>query len=262
LEPEDKREVVFVNTSAKKLVCREIWGGNKAVDQLVEFGRFYGRLLSLPYDSNGGGDIHFLSTCDRDMLAKIVIADVAGHGDIVSRIAVELRGLLRRNLNEVDNSKLLMSLNDSLGHTLKQGKFVTMAATTFRSDDGRFIYASAGHPTILKYDATRGDWQRLQPLERANSGIPLGIIGNTEYFQQITLLNKDDMLLFYTDGILDVKIAGNGRPSANELIDFCRKVTPPSPKPDEVLTSLITRIEQVSEGGFGDDVTALMVKVS
>lgn len=153
-----------------------------------------------------------------------------------------------------------MSLNDSLGHKLKRGKFVTMAAATFRSEDSAFVYAYAGHPTILRYDAAGAGWQQLRPLERANSGIPLGIIGSTEYFQEMTYVNRADMLLFYTDGLLDVKLNGAARPSANDLIDICRKVTPPQADPDEVLTSLLEYFEQA--GGFGDDVTALLVKVT
>ena len=137
----------------RKLVCREIWGGNERVDELVEFGRLKGRLLSMPFESSGGGDIHFLSLCDREMLSKVVVADVAGHGEVVSDIALELRNLLRENLNEVDNSKLLVSLNDALKHKLKEGRFVTMAAATFNGMDGDFIFAYAGHPTVLRYDA-------------------------------------------------------------------------------------------------------------
>jgi serine phosphatase RsbU (regulator of sigma subunit) len=253
---------VPTNTAVKKLVCREVWGGNSGIDQLVEFGRFQGRLLSLPYDSSSGGDIHILSTCNRDMFAKIVIADVAGHGKIVSDVAVELRNLLRRNLNEIDNSKLLMSLNDSLEHRLKDGKFVTMVAATLQSEDGAFIYAYAGHPTILRYDALSGDWQRLQPAERGSSGIPLGIIGNTRYFQEMTYVNKDDMLLFYTDGLLDIRTPDNGYLGAGDLIDICQKVTPPQPKPDEILTSLLDYIRRRGNGGFEDDVTSLIVKVA
>ena len=256
------RKIVPTHTVAKKLVCTEVWGGNKVVDQLVEFGRFQGRLLSLPYESSSGGDIHLLSTCNRDMLAKIVIADVVGHGSIVSEVAVELRNLLRRNLNEIDNSKLLMSLNDSLGHRLKGGKFVTMVAATFQSDDCAFIYAYAGHPTILRYDAFSGDWQPLQPVERVNSGIPLGIIGATEYFQEMTYINKDDMLFFYTDGLLDIRTPDDGYLGASDLIDICRKVTPPQPKPDKVLTSLLDYIRRPGNGKFEDDVTSLIVKVA
>jgi serine phosphatase RsbU (regulator of sigma subunit) len=251
-----------MDMDVKKLICKEVWGGNSGINQQVEFGRFQGRLLSIPYDSSQGGDIHFLSTCNKDMYAKIVIADVAGHGDVVSEIAVEFRNLLRRNLDEGDNSRLLMSLNDSLEHRLKDGKFVTMAAATFQSDNGAFIYAYAGHPTILKYDASAGEWQPLRPVERGNGGIPLGIIGDTEYSQEMTYLHDDDMLLFYTDGLLDIKANDNGRLGANDLIDICRKVTLSQPEPDEVLTSLLDHIRQDSGSGFEDDVTALIVKVA
>jgi sigma-B regulation protein RsbU (phosphoserine phosphatase) len=245
--------------STKRLVCREIWGGNEKADQLIEFGGFRGRLLSRPYESSSGGDIHFLSLCDRERLTKIVIADVAGHGELVSDVALELKNLLRQNLNEMDNSKLLVSLNDSLSHRLKEGKFVTMVAATFHGTDGSFIYAYAGAPTILRYDAAKSDWQPLRPTEHGASGAPLGVIDNTEYIQAMAKIFSGDMLLFYTDGLLDMKTRDNGHTSAGNLIDLCREVTPPRPDPDTVLTALIERIEQT--GGFGDDVTSLIIQL-
>ena len=248
-----------MGVSTKRLVCREIWGGNEKADQSIEFGAFRGRLLSLPYESSRGGDIHYLSLCDQEMLSKIVIADVAGHGEVVADVALELRNLLRQNLNEIDNSKLLMSLNDSLSHKLKEGKFVTMVAATFHGADGSFIYAYAGHPTILRYDAAKADWQPLRPAERGASGAPLGVIGDTEYIQAMAKIFSGDMLLFYTDGLLDMKTRDDGHISAGNLIELCREVTAPRPDPDTVLTSLIERIEQT--GGFVDDVTSLIVQV-
>lgn len=249
-----------MNVSAKKIACREIWGGNGRADIMIEFGRFRGRLLSLPYESSGGGDIHLLSVCDRCMLSKIVIADVAGHGRLVSDLALELKNLLRQNLNEIDNSKLLVSLNDSLSHRLREGRFVTMVTATFGGDGGAFFYAYAGHPTILRYCAAQGDWQPLRSAENGDSGVPLGVIGDTEYVQARAGIETGDMLLFYTDGLLDVKAKDNGHMSAGDLIELCREVTPPQPSPGPVLTSLIERIERI--GGFADDVTSLIVQVT
>jgi len=246
----------------KKLVCREIWGGNERVDELVEFGRLKGRLLSMPFESSGGGDIHFLSLCDREMLSKIVVADVAGHGEIVSDIALELRNLLRENLNEIDNSKLLMSLNDALKHKLKEGRFVTMAAATFNGMDGDFIFAYAGHPTVLRYDAAECEWQPLESIEISNSGVPLGVIGDTEYFQAVAKIGKGDMLFFYTDGLIDVRKNGDERLSVEGLLDACRTVTPQRPDPAQIVTSLIEHIERTCKGGFNDDVTSLILQVT
>ncbi len=248
-----------MEVSTRKLVCHEIWGGAEKADQLIEFGAFRGRLLSLPYESIRGGDIHYLSFCDQEMLSKIVIADVAGHGEMVADIALELRSLLRQNIDETDNSKLLMSLNDSLSHKLKEGKFVTMVAATFHETDGSFIYAYAGHPTVLRYDAAKAYWQPLCRVEHGASGAPLGVIGGAEYFQATAKLFSGDMLLFYTDGLLDMKTRDNRHINASSLIELCREVTPISPDPDTVMTSLMERLEQI--GDFADDVTSLIVQV-
>lgn len=248
--------------STKKFTCHEIWGGNKCVAEDVEFGRLKGHLLSLPFESNEGGDIHFLSLCDQEMLAKIVVADVAGHGEIVSKIALELRNLLRANLNEVDNSKLLVAVNDTLRHKLREGKFVTMVAATFNGENDDFIYAYAGHPTVLRFDSSSGMWQFLQPVEERNSGIPLGILGDTEYIQKKAKLKKGDRLLFYTDGLLDVRRNSGERLNVNGLLDACQKVTTDHPSPRQVAASLVKHIEESGEGGFTDDVTLLAVEIT
>lgn len=248
--------------STKKFKCREIWGGNKRVAEDIEFGGLKGYLLSLPFESNEGGDIHFLSLCDQQMLAKIVVADVAGHGRIVSKIARELRNLLRANLNEVDNSRLLVSINDMLRHKLREGKFVTMVAATFNGHNDDFICAYAGHPTVFRFDSSSGRWQLLEHVEERDSGIPLGILGDTEYIQMKAKLKKGDRLLFYTDGLLDVRKNSKERLDVNGLLEACQKVTTDHPNPRQIATSLIKHIEESCEGGFTDDVTLLAVEVT
>ncbi len=249
-------------TSAKKFTCREIWGGNRRVSEDVEFGRLKGHLVSLPFESSEGGDIHLLSLCDQEMLAKIVVADVAGHGQIVSRMATELKNLLRANLNEVDNSKLLTGINHTLRHKLREGKFVTMVTATFNGENDDFVYAYAGHPTVLRFNSSSGRWQFLEHVEERNSGIPLGILGDTEYVQMKAKLEKGDMLLFYTDGLLDVRMKSGERLNVDGLLEICQKVMTDHPNPRQVATSLIEHIEELCEDGFTDDVTLLAVEVT
>jgi len=249
--------------SAKQFTCHEVWGGNQRIERDVELGRLRGRLLSLPYESNkGGGDIHFLSFCDQERLSKIVVADVAGHGEIVSAIALELRNLLRENVDEVDNSRLLISVNDTLRHRLRDGKFVTMVTATFNGETGDFIYAYAGHPTVFLFDSGTGKWELLQHVERNDSGMPLGIVGTTEYIQMKTHLRGGDMLLFYTDGLLDIRMNSKERLTIHDLLEACQEVTTENPNPREIASSLIRRIGESGEGGFNDDVTLLVLEVT
>jgi serine phosphatase RsbU (regulator of sigma subunit) len=238
--------------------CREVWGGNREVEQDIAFGRLKGFLLSKPYQSAEGGDIHFLSFCEEERLAKIIIADVSGHGDIVSRAALELRELLREHIDEVDNSALLQAVNDSLRRKLRNGKFVTMVAATYHMDDRTFIYAYAGHPTVFRYDSMRLQWSLLQPGNGA--GVPLGIIGGTDYLQAKTTLHRGDLLLFYTDGIMNVRSASNTQVSIDRLLSLCQEISVARPRPRELVISLFDRLQETSPSGFADDVTLLAVE--
>lgn len=245
--------------SSPSFECREIWGGNGKREQDIQFDGLKGFLLSRPYESAEGGDLHFLSFCDQAALSKIVVADVSGHGDIVSRAALNIKTLLLDHINEVDNSKLLISINDSLNHRMQNGEFVTMVAATFHSRTKSFIYAYAGHPALFRYDGSAAEWRIL--ASDANTGVPLGIIGGTQYVQMETTLKRGDLLLFYTDGLLNVRKKSGGQITVEELLSLCQEVAHSSLQPRRIVASLIDRINSLSSTGFTDDVTLLVLEV-
>ena len=47
------------------------------------------------------------------LLSRIVLADVAGHGQAVSATAATLRNLLRKHMNTLDQSVLLQEMNEA-----------------------------------------------------------------------------------------------------------------------------------------------------
>jgi sigma-B regulation protein RsbU (phosphoserine phosphatase) len=241
--------------------CREVWGGNERVDQDIQIGSLKGYLLSVPYESAAGGDIHFLSFCEEVNISKIVLADVAGHGDIVSIAAVELRALLREHLDEVDNSRLLQSINHSLRNKLPNGRFVTMVAATFQANERRLIYAYAGHPVPLWYNIREKKWQLLQ--SDADAGMPLGIIGDIEYFQMEKMLSPGDLLLFYTDGLLNVRKEEDAHEqiSTEEMLFLCQSTLDVQAGPRAVVSSLIRLIKEKFQAVFTDDMTLLVVEI-
>jgi serine phosphatase RsbU (regulator of sigma subunit) len=92
--------------------------------------------------------------------------------------------------------------------------------------------------------------------------VPLGILGDTEYIQAKAKLYEDDVLLFYTDGVLDIRRKTEERLSINGLLEACQKVTDRDSAPRAMVTSLVRHLEEICEGGFTDDVTLLALKVS
>src|SRR5579864_4731944 len=88
-----------------RLACLEIRGGNRSESYSVELPGLSGWVSCRPLTpSDHGGDLHYLTVCGEGAVSRIVLADVAGHGDIVSSVADRLRLGLRKHVNTWDQS--------------------------------------------------------------------------------------------------------------------------------------------------------------
>ena len=94
------------------LACSEVWGGNQDVLSAVSMPGLDAYVLSKPHAGDAaGGDIHYLSSCATGRIGRVLIADVAGHGEQVASLALKLRGILRKNVNYVDQSRFMRPMN-------------------------------------------------------------------------------------------------------------------------------------------------------
>src|SRR5579872_3794539 len=111
----DRRSDMAVEANAThRLACLEIRGGNRRESYSVELPGLSGWVSCQPLTpSSHGGDLHYLTVCGGGNISRIVLADVAGHGDIVSSVADRLRVGLRKHVNTWDQSILLQELNES-----------------------------------------------------------------------------------------------------------------------------------------------------
>src|SRR3954463_4352159 len=175
--------------STKHMQCMEIWGGNRFVESGVELPGLDAWVYSRPHGGDeGGGDVHYVSSCAAGMIARVLVADVAGHGAKVSETADRLRRLMRRHVNDHDQVRLMRSLNREFATVSVAGGFATAVAFTYDSTRGRLIVSNAGHPPPLWYRARRGAWGFLQRAAAATGGgdgmpadVPFGIDDSVEY---------------------------------------------------------------------------------
>ena len=63
--------------------CSEIWGGIRFADENIKTKGLTASMYCKPFESNEGGDIYYFSVCGKDILTRIAIGDVAGHGKSV-----------------------------------------------------------------------------------------------------------------------------------------------------------------------------------
>ena len=81
-------------TNPESMKCMEVWGGHQAVDQSLQMPGLKVWVYSRPYGKAiGGGDVYYLSFCASGRITRMLLADVSGHGETVSQVAVGLRDL-------------------------------------------------------------------------------------------------------------------------------------------------------------------------
>jgi len=73
-----------------KLQCAEIWGGFEKEKAVVASPGVTASLFASSGRGAKGGDIYYLTLCNSSFITRMMIADIAGHGESVSKISQSL----------------------------------------------------------------------------------------------------------------------------------------------------------------------------
>ena len=84
----------------RDLGCSAMRGSIGGVDQDVASRSVAATIYSSSCEGGKGGDIHFVGVCEGDTLARLAIADVAGHGRAVSDVSQYLYDSLEAHICE------------------------------------------------------------------------------------------------------------------------------------------------------------------
>jgi sigma-B regulation protein RsbU (phosphoserine phosphatase) len=127
----------------------------------MEFGGLDCWVYSKPHGKAPcGGDVYYASSCATGRIIRLLLADVAGHGYAVSRVADDLRALMRRFVNRLDQAEFVALLNDQFASSSPGDVFATAIVATFFAPSRRLCLCNAGHPRPLLYSAsTRQIWK-------------------------------------------------------------------------------------------------------
>jgi len=75
--------------------------------------------------------VYYASSCATGRITRLLLADVSGHGKTVAATAADLRALMRRFVNRLDQGEFVRLLNQQFGALSRQGAFATAIVTTF-----------------------------------------------------------------------------------------------------------------------------------
>jgi sigma-B regulation protein RsbU (phosphoserine phosphatase) len=208
-----------------RLACLELHGGNQAGAYSAELPGLTGWISCRPLGTSGGGDLYYLTACSHGVIARVALADVAGHGDVVSSAAVRLRDALREHIDHWDQSMLIRRLNESILKGAPHSRFATAFLASFYRESGELLFTNAGHLPPLWYRAATKDWSLLvdsTPYSKDIVDLPLGLIEGTSYSQTAVQLEAGDLLLLYTDGISESWDESGEQLGLNRLLSIAR----------------------------------------
>lgn len=251
---------------AQHMQCMEVWGGSQLTARGVEFGGLDAWVYSKPYGkAHAGGDVYYASSCATGRISRLLLADVAGHGQTVAATAADLRTLMRRFVNRLDQGEFVRLLNKQFSALPRTGAFATAVVTTFFEPTRRLTVCNAGHPRPLLYRTAQRHWDFLGTLETAArsapSNIPLGLFDAAEYEQFDIELEPGDCLLSYTDALIESRDADGEMLGEDGLLRITRLLG--DVEPQKLIETLLGEIEaRYPENLSEDDVTVLVVRAN
>ena len=251
--------------------CMEVWGGSQLTTRGVEFGGLDAWVYSKPYgNAQHGGDVYYASSCATGRISRLLLADVAGHGHSVAATAADLRTLMRRFVNRLDQTEFVRLLNQQFAVLSREGTFATAIVATFFAPSRRLTVCNAGHPRPLLYRAAQRQWNFLghdflgndgPGVQSTPSNIPLGLIEMSEYEQFDVELEPGDCVLSYTDALMESNDADGQMLGEAGVLRIARLLG--DVEPQKLIERLLGEIAERSPGNLSeDDVTVLVVRAN
>lgn len=143
-----------------------------------------------------GGDLYdFLTFPDGH--TGIVAGDVSGKGAAAALYGALVTGLLRLLAQRhASPAALLRAVNLSLLERKIDSNYLTLLCARWNLDCRTLVMANAGMPLPIVYS-------KGQAAEKRIVGIPLGLLGDTEYEETELPLEPGDAVVLASDGIID-----------------------------------------------------------
>src|SRR5271165_845445 len=254
------------DSPAQHMQCMEVWGGSQLTSNGVELGGLDVWVYSKPFDqAQRGGDVYYVSSCASGRISRLLLADVSGHGQAVAATAADLRTLMRRFVNRLDQKEVVRLLNEQFTALSRHGSFATAVVTTFFAPTRRLSLCNAGHPRPLLFRTLDGRWSLLsrhQDHEKTGlSNIPLGMFQIADYEQLDVELDPGDCLISYTDALIESCDADGemlGEEGLLRIVNLLGDVPA-----EKLIPSLLREIsERFPENLAADDVTLMVVRAN
>ncbi len=144
-----------------------------------------------------GGDFFDFFYTDQDRVC-FVVGDVSDKGAASGLFMAAAKTLIKTHARRAESTaEIVARVNQELARNNDVCMFVTVFLAILDTRTGEFVMTNAGHdpPYLI----------RSEHVEQISGrhGIPLGLRTEFEYGENMIILQPDDMVIAYTDGVTD-----------------------------------------------------------
>ena len=170
----------------------------------------------------------------------LVIGDVMGKGIPAGLLMTMLRGMLRAEvLTGLPPDRILHDLNQLAINDLDQShRFVTLFYSDYDPRTRKLRFANAAHNPPLLW---KNSDQKIIKLDA--EGFVLGLQKDAEYHCGEIKLNQNDLVLYYTDGVIDTSNSLGQRFDEERLIKTLTKLCKQSYTSQEILNKIFKKLD-------------------
>jgi sigma-B regulation protein RsbU (phosphoserine phosphatase) len=205
-----------------------------------------------------GGDFWDLISFPENNQAVIVIGDVSGKSISGAMVMAVSKGIIASQVQSKETpAVILSSANRLLYQNMKRNMFVALTIAKIDLSNMRMQYAVAGLPFPFLYRKNHG----FIHLQTTASQLPLASLSEMTYTQDEVTLQKEDVLLFTTDGLLEAMNSRQDLYGVQQLEEIMKRHHANSPS--AIRQSIMNDVDDfVQNTEQFDDMTIVTVKIS
>ena len=204
----------------------------------------------------GGDYFDFFEYPDR---LGVVIGDVSGKGAAAAFHMAEMKGIIESYSRIYHSPRdVLMHANAALFRSIESTAFVSLIYAQIDYDRQQMLYSRAGHCPII-FVRINEPPRILQP-----DGIALGLDDGQLFDKVITedriQLQKDDVLIFYTDGVTEAMDENSREFEESRLVELAGTLKGKTSQ--EILSTIVDAVRRfVGPAKSHDDYTVVVLKM-
>ena len=207
---------------------------------------------NIPSGQVGGDYYDFINIVDNQI--GIIIGDVSGKGIPASLLMASFRASMIAEIRNNFSIRIIcQKVNRLLYESMQPGNFVTAVYGVLDTKNHILTFSNCGHdlPLILRADDS---------VEHLSEGGPvLGVTPNATYEERPVYIGSDDIVILFTDGVLEVFNDNEEQFGEERLIDIIRSNRMKSTT--EIRDAIYNAVKEfAADSHIFDDFTMIVLK--